>query len=50
MVILRKWLNWRSQRRSCSWDKFLRLQKIYRIEKPWIVIRPHRPEKLLLPC
>ena len=50
MVILRKWLNRRSQRRSCSWPKFSRLQKIYRVEWPRIVIKPPRPAQLLLPC
>ena len=50
MVILRKWLNRRSQRRSCSWEKFWNLLKVYRIERPRIVIKPIRPAQLLLPC
>jgi len=50
IVILRKWLNRRSQRRSCSWSKFSKLQKIYRIEWPRILIKPPRPAQLLLPC
>lgn len=50
MKILSRWLNRRSQRRSCSWNKFWHLLKLYRIEKPRIVNRPSRPVQLLLPC
>ena len=50
MMMLRKWLNRRSQRRSCNWSKFRQLQKIYRIESPRIVVKPPRPAQLLLPC
>jgi group II intron reverse transcriptase/maturase len=50
LVVLRKWLNRRSQRRSCSWSKFDKLLKIYRVEKPRIVIKPPRQVQLLLLC
>ena len=47
--ILHKWLNRRSQRRSCSWEKFWNLLKIYNIERPRIVTKPPRSAQLLLP-
>lgn len=50
MKILHKWLNRRSQRRSCNWDKFWYLAKIYYIAWPRIVVKPPGPVQLLLPC
>ncbi len=44
MIILRKWMNRRSQKRSCNWKKFLKWLQIYRIERPRIVNIPSRPE------
>lgn len=49
-IILRKWMNRRSQRRSCNWEKYQRLLKIYHLEKPRIVIKPQYHEQLTLPC
>ncbi len=46
MFILRKWMNRRSQRRSCNWEKFLKWLDIYRIERPRIVVKPSRPKQL----
>jgi RNA-directed DNA polymerase len=46
--VLQKWLNRRSQRRSCNWEKFWYLTKLYRVERPRIVIKPRT--QLLLPC
>jgi len=50
MKILHKWLNRRSQRRSCSWAKFWNLLKIHHIAWPRIVIKPPGPAQLSLPC
>lgn len=36
VLILRKWLNRRSQKRQCPWAKFGKLVKIFGIEKPRI--------------
>jgi RNA-directed DNA polymerase len=46
--VLQKWLNRRSQRRSCNWEKFWYLTKLYRVERPRIVIKPRT--QLPLPC
>lgn len=48
MIILRKWLNRRSQRRSCNWPKFRKLQQIYCVETPRIVQSPPKTQQLLL--
>ena len=45
--ILKKWLNRRSQRRSCNWSKYSKLEKIYHIERPRIVRKPPRQKQLL---
>jgi group II intron reverse transcriptase/maturase len=49
-VILQKWLNRRSQRRSCNWSKFSNLERLYRLERPRIVIKPPSQRRLLQPC
>ena len=36
MMILKKWLNRRSQKRQCSWKKFRRMMKVFGIETPKI--------------
>ena len=45
---LQKWLNRRSQRRSCNWEKFWNLVKVYRVQRPRIVIKPWK--QLSIPC
>ncbi len=50
MVILRKWLNRRSQRRGSSMEKLRKQLEIYRIERPRIVVKPPRVDQLLLFC
>ena len=50
MGILRKWLNRRSQRRSCSWMKFFRWLEIFKVERPRIRDKPPTQAQLLLPC
>lgn len=40
LVILKKWLNRRSQRSRCPWKKFDRLLQIFRVERPRIIKRP----------
>lgn len=50
MVCLKKWLNRRSQRRSCSWKKFLRLTEIFGIGKPRIRKKPAHVQLALFPC
>jgi len=44
--LLQKWLNRRSQRRSCNWSKFSNLETIYRLERPHIVARPPSQRQL----
>ena len=44
--LLQKWLNRRSQRRSCNWSKFSNLETIYRLERPHIVSRPPSQRQL----
>lgn len=46
MRILRKWLNRRSQRRSCSWKKFFIWLKVFKVETPKITHKRPANEQL----
>ena len=48
--ILGKWLNRRSQRRSCNWPQYRQWLKIYRVKMPRIVVKSQGPAQILLPC
>ncbi len=49
-VILKKWLNRRSQRNRCHWEKFRRLAEIFGIEKPRIRRKPAHVQLSLFSC
>ena len=36
--IIFKWLNRRSQRKSCSWERFERIEKMYPLARPHIYV------------
>jgi len=52
LVILKKWLNRRSQRSRCPWKRFARLLKIFKVERPRIIKKPPRGhvQLALFPC
>lgn len=48
--ILKKWLNRRSQRNRCNWEKFRRLAEIFGLERPRIRKKPVYTQLALLSC